>query len=127
MKVYILMKKILGLLIATTSLTACDDGDLVFENLNFDGKEIQKCNDNELYFKTNNTEMLLVDFTFGTDGSILNPQAPLNIPKNIYNRTKQRFITVPTTVTLLKTLFFLYWHLPILKLFLNIYLFPVEL
>ncbi len=46
------MKKIVGLILVTTSLTACSDGDLVFENLNFDGIQIQKCEDNELYFKT---------------------------------------------------------------------------
>ncbi|HLV51419.1 MAG TPA: hypothetical protein VKY44_05630, partial [Flavobacterium sp.] len=39
------------------------DGDMVFENLNFDGVQIQKCTDNELYFKINNNELLLVDFT----------------------------------------------------------------
>src|SRR5690554_4975764 len=57
------MKKIIGLLVASAFITACDDGDMVFENLNFDGVQIQKCTDNELYFKINNNELLLVDFT----------------------------------------------------------------
>lgn len=57
------MKKIVGLLAVISCLSSCDDGDMVFENLNFDGKEIQKCDDNELYFKTNDRELLLVDFT----------------------------------------------------------------
>lgn len=86
------MKKIVGLLLVATSLTACDDGDLVFEKLNFDGKQIQKCPDNQLYFKINDTELLLVDFSDTRDsisGSMLNPAAPLN--------TKQELATSPTT------------------------------
>lgn len=86
------MKKIVGLFLVAISLTACDDGDLVFENLNFDGKKIQKCPDNQLYFKTNDTELLLVDFSKTNDtisGSMLNPAAPLNI--------KQELLTSPTT------------------------------
>jgi len=75
------MKKIVGLLLVAISLTACDDGDLVFEKLNFDGKQIQKCPDNELYFKVNDTELLLVDFSNtvnGVKGSVLDTLAPLN-------------------------------------------------
>lgn len=80
------MKKIVGLFLVAISLTACDDGDLVFENLNFDGKQIQKCLDNQLYFKTNDTELLLVDFSNTRDsisGSMLNPAAPLNIKQEL--------------------------------------------
>lgn len=80
------MKKIAGLLLVAISLTACDDGDLVFEKLNFDGKQIQKCPDNELYFKINDTELLLVDFSDTRDsisGSMLNPAAPLNEPQEL--------------------------------------------
>lgn len=80
------MKKIVGLLLVALSLTACDDGDLVFEKLNFDGKQIQKCPDNQLYFKVNDTELLLVDFSDTRDsisGSILNPSAPLNIVQEL--------------------------------------------
>ncbi len=79
------MKKIVGLLLATMSLTACDDGDLVFENLNFDGKQIQKCPDNELYFKINDTELLLVDFNTivnGEKSSVLDTLAPLGEMQN---------------------------------------------
>lgn len=90
------MKKIVGLILTAGCLTACNDGDLVFENLNFDeNQDIQKCTDNELYFKINKNELLLVDFTFGTNGSVLDTLAPLgeiqslktsNQPK-IYYRT----------------------------------------
>jgi len=80
------MKKIVGLFLVSISLTACDDGDLVFENLNFDGKQIQKCQDNELYFKTNDTELLLVDFSStvnGVKGSVLDTLAPLDIKQEL--------------------------------------------
>src|SRR5690606_21542110 len=82
------MKKIVGLILVTTSLTACSDGDLVFENLNFDGIQIQKCEDNELYFKTKDNELLLVDFSDnrnGTKGSILDTSVPGG--KVFYTRT----------------------------------------
>ncbi|UUV21026.1 hypothetical protein [Paenimyroides aestuarii] len=85
------MKKIVGLLVLALSVTACNDGDLVFENLNFDGKEIQKCADKELYFKTNNSELLLIDFSNGTDLDTLsdfNVRRTLNTSNSqIYYRT----------------------------------------
>lgn len=93
------MKKIIGLLVASAFITACDDGDMVFENLNFDGVQIQKCTDNELYFKINNNELLLVDFTRPISavqsGSWLDPEVeldqrtspPANADIKIYYRT----------------------------------------
>lgn len=106
------MKKIVGLLFATVGLTACNDGDLVFENLNFDDKEIQKCENNELYFKTNNNELLLVDFsnsTNGVNGSVLDTLAPLNVRQNLettntikmYYRTYDGNITTATICSVL--------------------------
>ncbi|HLW63032.1 MAG TPA: hypothetical protein VKY33_06480 [Flavobacterium sp.] len=77
------MKKIIGLLTVSAFLTACDDGDMVFENLNFDNVQIQKCIDNELYFKINNNELLLVDFTRNISstqkGSWLDPEVELDL------------------------------------------------
>jgi len=106
------MKKIVGLLLVAISLTSCDDGDLVFEKLNFDGQQIQKCPDNQLYFKVNDTELLLVDFSDTRDsisGSILNPSAPLNIAQElitsgitkIYYRTYDASILANTICSLL--------------------------
>lgn len=98
------MKKIVGLLLVTISLTACNDGDLVFENLNFDGKQIQKCPDNELYFKTNDTELLLVDFstTFnGVPGSVLDTLAPLGEMQDLLtsNTTKIYYRTYDAPIS----------------------------
>lgn len=79
------MKKVMVCIALISIATACDNGDMIFENLNFDGKEIQKCENNELYFKTNNSELLLVDFNRNqnsTDPNVikswLSPTATLN-------------------------------------------------
>lgn len=103
------MKKIAGLILSMICLTACNDGDLVFEDLNFnENQEIQKCKDNELYFKINNNELLLVDFTFGTNGSVLDTLATLgeiktlktsNQPK-IYYRTYDGALNTNTICSL---------------------------
>ncbi len=71
------MKKIIGVLMILSTLSSCDDGDMVFENLNFNGKAVQKCEDSELYFKINNTELLLVDFTSKEKKSLLDSVAPI--------------------------------------------------
>lgn len=86
------MKKVFGLFAITAILTACDNGDMVFENLNFDGKEIQKCADNELYFKINNSELLLVDFNQKVSGaysSWLDPKVELD-KINLLDTSKTR-------------------------------------
>lgn len=76
------MKKLFGFASVLALLTACSDGDMVFENLNFDNKEIQKCTDNELYFKINDRELLLIDFSYGNKSSRLDSLAPLNQPQS---------------------------------------------
>lgn len=76
------MNKIVAFLFLFITLTACDDGDMVFESLNFDEVAVQKCTDNELYFKIKSGELLLVDFTRPISstqkGSWLEPNAELN-------------------------------------------------
>lgn len=95
------MKKILGLLVFSIAITACNDGDLVFDNFNFDEKDIQKCEDNELYFKINNNQLLLVDFTFGNNLSVLDSLAPLNEMQKILtsDRTKIYYRTYDAAVS----------------------------
>lgn len=106
------MKKIVVLLLATAVLTACNDGDLVFENLNFNENDIQKCQDKELYFKTNNNELLLVDFSSnanGVNGSVLDTLAPLGVTQSlptsnitkIYYRTYEATIAAATICSIL--------------------------
>lgn len=85
------MKKTVAFLLVSLGLVACDDGDLVFESLNFDDRNIEKCEDNELYFKIKDTELLLVDFSATTNGqptSILDTLAPLNEPQTVETNEK---------------------------------------
>lgn len=51
------MKKIAFLFLLSGLFTACDDGDMVYENLSFDGN-IQKCADKDIFYKLNGNEML---------------------------------------------------------------------
>ncbi len=93
------MKRIVAFCCLSVLLTACDDGDMVFESLNFDEVAVQKCADDELYFKIKSGELLLVDFTRPISstqkGSWLEPNAeldrrispPENAAIKIYYRT----------------------------------------
>jgi len=91
----------LSLFACATIILACDDGDLVFENFNFDEQDILKCEDNELYFKINNNQLLLVDFTFGNNLSVLDSLAPLNEVQKVptSDRTKIFYRTYDNTIS----------------------------
>lgn len=98
------MKKTVALLLITLGFVACDDGDLVFENLNFDDRDIEKCEDNELYFKIKDTELLLVDFSATTNGeptSVLDTLAKLNEPQELLTngQTKIYYRTYESPIT----------------------------
>lgn len=71
------MKRYLAIVIFCLFLSSCDDGDLVYESLNFSNAAINKCDQNELYFKTNANELLLVRLIAGTNDTILNDQRTL--------------------------------------------------
>lgn len=82
------MKKILGCIAILSIATSCDDGDLVFDQLNFTQAEIKSCN--SLFFKTNGTELLLVNLSDGTDGIVLDTEAPINQVQSLStNNTNQ--------------------------------------
>lgn len=97
------MKKIAFLLSSLFLLSSCDDGDLVFDELNFTAKDVQSCD--ALYFKINAKELLLVNLANTTNnGLVLDENAPLNqvqsIPTNnlnkIYYRTYSETVTQNT-------------------------------
>ena len=54
------MKKLIVLVASVFMLQACDDGDITLESFNFDTVNIQECTDNNLIFKINGDEMLLI-------------------------------------------------------------------
>jgi len=55
------MKKILVLIASVFLIQSCDDGDLTLESFNFDSVDIKECPDNNLIFKINNNELLLLN------------------------------------------------------------------
>lgn len=65
------MKKLALLLFAGAIFTSCNDGDLVFNDLNFN-ENVQKCSQKSIYYKLNGNEMLLLNMT-----GIINDTIPL--------------------------------------------------
>lgn len=68
------MKKLALLLFIGSILTGCDDGDLIFDELNFSGN-VQKCTDKGIYYKLNNNEMLFLYLSnLNTENLVLNQE-----------------------------------------------------
>lgn len=55
------MKKLLGLLLVIFVFSACDDGDIKVDTINFDAVTAAKCGNNDIVYKLNGGEMLLVE------------------------------------------------------------------
>ena len=55
------MKKLFVLVASVFLLQACDDGDITLESFNFDTVAVQNCSDNNLVFKINDKELLLLN------------------------------------------------------------------
>jgi len=51
------MKRLALILFFGGCLSSCNDGDLIYDNLNFSGN-IEKCSDKEIFYKLNNNEIL---------------------------------------------------------------------
>jgi len=82
-------------LILCISLIACDDGDLQIETIDFDSVTIQTCDivtptSNNLLFKLNSTEALILELPFGainnavTDGALEYDLASTNTARVTY-------------------------------------------
>src|SRR5690606_3746951 len=66
------MKKIILLVFGFMLAVSCDDGDMVFESLNFDDVALRKCEEKELYFKVKGQEMLLINLVSPTGEPLIN-------------------------------------------------------
>lgn len=55
------MKKLFVLVASVFMLQACDDGDITLESFNFNSAIVRECTDNNLIFKINDDEMLLIN------------------------------------------------------------------
>lgn len=76
MKKKVTMKKIKYIVLGIVALTACNDGDISVQSMNFSNSDIQNCNG--LYFKINGKELLVADFNKGDFSDQLDINAPLN-------------------------------------------------
>ncbi|MCW1148605.1 hypothetical protein [Flavobacterium lacisediminis] len=72
------MKKLIVLVASVFMLQACDDGDITLESFNFDSVTIQECTDNNLIFKINNDELLLINIP---ESSFANVETPDGSPR----------------------------------------------
>jgi hypothetical protein len=72
------MKKLIVLVASVFMLQACDDGDITLESFNFDSVTVQECTDNNLIFKINGDEMLLINIP---ETSFANAETPDGSPR----------------------------------------------
>jgi PBP1b-binding outer membrane lipoprotein LpoB len=86
------MKRVLSLLVFILVLNGCDDGNLIQEDINFEAVATQSCVTNDIIYKLNEKEALLVEIpaeTFTTEPSLIN--TPTIIEINTTNRVVYRF------------------------------------
>lgn len=72
------MKKLIVLAASIFMLQACDDGDITLESFNFDTVTVQNCSDNNLVFKINDNELLLLNIPAA---SFANEETPDGSPR----------------------------------------------
>jgi hypothetical protein len=85
------MKKLIVLVASVFMLQACDDGDITLESFNFDTVNIQECIDNNLIFKINQDEMLLINIPEASFANVETPDgSPRIVNVNSTNQIKYR-------------------------------------
>lgn len=92
------MKKVLGLLALVLAFNGCDDGNLTQETINFETVSTQSCTQNNIIYKINDKEVLILEVPktyFTTEPTNSNP-ITLNISKST-NRVVYR--TYKETIT----------------------------
>ena len=67
------MKKLLVLAASVFLLQACDDGDITLESFNFDTVNVQECSTNDLVFKINGEELLLLNIPASSFANVETP------------------------------------------------------
>mgnify|MGYP003459866574 CR=1 FL=1 len=94
------MKKLLVLVASVFMLQACDDGDITLESFNFDDVAIQECTDNNLIFKINNDELLLLNIPESSFANVETPDgSPRIVPINTINQVIYRIYSENVTST----------------------------
>ncbi len=54
------MKRLLSIGILALLFSSCNDGDIVYKELNFENQAVQKCYDKDLYYKINAKDMMIL-------------------------------------------------------------------
>ncbi|MGC4039801.1 MAG: hypothetical protein QM710_03125 [Flavobacterium sp.] len=85
------MKRILGLLMLLLFITACDDGDLTVDAIDFTEVTAQKCPLKDVIYKVKDSEMLFLEIpaTIFTENETLE-NAPIVLPINSTNKVTYR-------------------------------------
>ncbi|SDW35016.1 hypothetical protein [Flavobacterium degerlachei] len=87
------MKRVLSLLVFVVLLNGCDDGNLIQEDIDFESATMQSCSTNNIIYKLNEKEALLVEIpetSFTTEPSSTNTPTELSI-SSTSNRVVYRF------------------------------------
>jgi hypothetical protein len=90
-KIYFTMKRVLSLLVFVLALNGCDDGNLIQEDINFEDVTTESCSTNDLIYKLNDKEALILDIpttSFTTEPSTVG--APTIIDISSTNRVVYR-------------------------------------
>lgn len=94
------MKKIIVLLASVFMLQACDDGDITLESFNFDTVTVQNCTTNNLVYKINRNELLLLSIpetNFPNEVTVVGSPRIVNV--NAENRIVYRLYSDNVTST----------------------------
>lgn len=86
------MKRFLSLLLLVLLLNGCDDGDLILETIDFDGATTQSCLINNVLYRLNEKEALLLEIpntTFQNEPTPIGE--PIEIKIGVANRVIYRF------------------------------------
>jgi hypothetical protein len=90
-----------GILIALfLVLLGCDDGNLTVDTINFDDVATQSCTTNNIIYKINDKEVLIIEIpktSFGTEPTALN--TPTIVPISATNRVFYRFYDATVTAS----------------------------
>ena len=84
------MKRILCILTLLLIITACDDGNLTVDAIDFSDVAVQKCSEKNVYYKVKNAEMLFIEIppaTFIEDQTLTDT---IEVPINSTNKVTYR-------------------------------------
>ena len=88
------MKRILSILSLLLFITACDDGKLTVDAIDFSDVAAQKCSDKDVIYKVKDSEMLFIEIpatTFIEDETPTDPiEVPIEVPINSTNKVTYR-------------------------------------